>query len=259
VESIELKARPYTLPATRAGTGPSLLFLHGYEGHPGEAPFLALLARSRTVVVPEQIGFGGSQGFENVHDILDLALAYRELLEQLGSGQPVDLVGHSFGGMIAAEAAAVSPHLVRMLVLVDSFGLWLEEAQIPDFFIMAPDELSAATFSDPSHEAAGRVSRLTQNGTDPGEASIARSNNLSAAAKFMWPIPDRGLSRRLPYIKAPTLLVWGQDDKLVPPAYAEAFRKLVPNAQVKLIAGAGHYPQLEQPDEFAKVVSDFLA
>lgn len=259
MESIQLQARPYTLPATTAGQGSPALFLHGYEGHPGQAQFLDLLAQSRKMVTPDQIGFGKSQGFENVHDILDVALAYRELLEQLGGGQTVDLIGHSFGGMVAAEVAAVSPHLVRKLILVNSFGLWLDEKQIPDFFIMMPDELKAATFSDPSHESAGRVSSLTQNGMDPGEVMIARTHNLSVAAKFMWPIPDRGLARRLPYVKTPTLLVWGQDDKLVPPAYAQAFKNLLPNAQVKLVARAGHYPQLEQPDEFAKAVNDFLA
>jgi pimeloyl-ACP methyl ester carboxylesterase len=258
VESIQLTARPYSLPATTAGQGSPLLFLHGYEGHPGQARFLDLLAVSRKVVAPEQIGFGKSHGFENVHDIFDVALAYRELLEQVGGGQPVDVVGHSFGGMMAAEAAAVSPHLVRKLVLVNAFGLWLDEAQVPDFFVMTPDELSAATFSDPSHEAAAKVSSLTQDGLEPGEVMIARTHNLSVAAKFMWPIPDRGLSRRLPYVKAPTLLLWGQDDKLAPPPYAEAFRNLLPNAQVRLIAGAGHYPQLEKPDEFARAVTEFL-
>ena len=109
------------------------MFLHGYERHPGDAAFLGRLAQRHRVWAPEQPGYGTSIGSEEIHDLLDLVLFYRALVQDLAAG-PVDLVGHSIGGMIAAEIAAITPDVVRRLVLVDSFGLWLDEEPAMDPF-----------------------------------------------------------------------------------------------------------------------------
>lgn len=111
------------------GTGEPLLFLHGYERHPGSAAFLTRLAEKYRVLAPEQPGYGSSTGFEQIRDMTDLVLFYRSLIGSWGISQ-IDVVGHSTGGMLAAELAALAPQVVRRLVLVDSFGLWLDDLPV---------------------------------------------------------------------------------------------------------------------------------
>ncbi len=238
------------------GTGPPLVFLHGFERHPGEATFLVRLARNRRVLAPEHPGYGESTGFEQMKDVTDVVLHYRRFVEIFGDG-PVDLVGHCLGGMFAAEFAALCPHLVRRLVLVGPYGVWLDDAPLPDPFAMEPEDFKRANWGanippDPEPSIA------LPDAADPHARSYDRIRNLSVATKFLWPIPDRGLRRRLPYIQAPTLLVQGADDGLVTAPYAEEFARLIPDAKVATIAGAGHYPMLDHEDAFIAVVDQFL-
>lgn len=238
-----------------SGAGRPLLYLHGFEGHPGEAPFLERLAQRWRVIAPEAPGFGESGGIEQIDDILDLALFYRQLVEALELGE-VDLIGHSLGGMFAAEFAAICPQHVRRLVLVSPFGLWLEEVEIPDFLAMSAGQLARATWHDPEAVAA---QRSAANGASPIAAAVRRASNLAAAGKFLWPIPDRGLRKRLPLIGAPTLIVRGASDRLIPAPYGEAFARLIPNARLVVVPDAGHTPQAEQLDAFLAAVEPFLA
>ena len=232
---------------------PPILYLHGFEAHPGPAPFLIRLAQSREVWAPEHPGYGESSGFEAIHDVTDLVLHYRRLIEHWGVAR-VDLVGHSLGGMFAAEIAALCPHLVRRLVLVDAYGLWLDSHPAPDPFVMSADALAQAKFADPGW--AGREpSTLPE---DPTARGFARTANLAAATKFMWPVADRGLARRLPFVHAPTVVLHGAADGLVPPAHAEAFAHLIPDARVVRIPNAGHLPMLEQEDAFLTAVGQAL-
>ncbi|HZU77091.1 MAG TPA: alpha/beta hydrolase, partial [Dehalococcoidia bacterium] len=90
------------------------------------------------------------------------------------------------------------------------------------------------------------------------EAMVARTEALQAAAKFMWPIPDKGLRLRIHRIKAPTLLVWGAQDRLIPPVYGEQFRRLLPNARLVTLDGAGHLVPLEQLTRVVEEISGFL-
>jgi pimeloyl-ACP methyl ester carboxylesterase len=238
--------------------GTPLLFLHGYDGHPGESAFLSRLAEKRRVLAPEHPGFGDSTGIEEIDDIIDMALYYRQFLETLGL-QQVDVVGHSLGGMFAAEIAALSPYLIRKLVLVAPFGLWLDDEQIPDLFVMSPNQLQRATWHEPESPVAQQVlSGLTGGRTGPA-AIVNRAMNLSAAGKFLWPIPDRGLRKRLPLIKAPTQVIVGASDKLITPAYGRAFADQIPGAQLDIVDEAGHLPQFEREDEFVRLVEAFLS
>lgn len=240
-----------------AGSGSPLLFLHGFEHHPGDAPFLQRLAQSHTVYAPELPGYGESSGFESIHDIFDVAMRFRRLIENLGTGA-VDVIGHCLGGMIAGEFAATSPHLVRKLVLVDAWGLWIDDQQPADPFVLNPEQLKHAKWHDVA--AADRETSIAQVNADaPNAEMLQRQQNLGAATKFMWPIADRGLSRRLPYVSTPTLIVHGESDGLIPSAYADEFARLLPNAEVARISGAGHLPQVEREDEFIAAVEAFLA
>jgi pimeloyl-ACP methyl ester carboxylesterase len=236
--------------------GTPLVFLHGFEQHPGAAPFLSKLAASRPVLAPEHPGFGASGGASEMAGILDLVLHYRQWLEPLVAEHgPVDLMGHSLGGMFAAEIAAIFPHLVRRLVLVDAYGLWLDDVPMPDPFVIPAPQLDAAKWADPATWAGAEP-----NSHDGAAADYVyyRSANLGAASRFMWPIPDRGLSRRLPLIRAETLVVHGERDGLVPPAYADAFARAIPGARTAIIAKAGHLPMIEQEAAFLDAVGGFL-
>jgi pimeloyl-ACP methyl ester carboxylesterase len=240
-----------------AGDGPPLLYLHGIDGHPGDAPYLGRLAERHRVYAPEHPGFGESTGIEQIDDIIDMVLYYRELVATLGITE-LDLVGHSLGGMFAAELAVFCPWLVRRLVLVAPFGLWLEEAQIPDLFAMSPGQLQRATWHDPEPPAAQQSVTAGTNGMPPIATMVTRAGNLAAAGKFLWPIPDRGLAKRLRHIQAPTLVVLGESDKLITRPYGAAFIAAIAQAQLVTIAEAGHAPMLEQPDAFLSAVEDFL-
>jgi pimeloyl-ACP methyl ester carboxylesterase len=237
------------------GDGSPVVFLHGYERHPGAAPFLARLAEGRRVLAPEHPGFGSSTGFDAFHDVVDVALYYRELIESCQLG-PVDLIGHSLGGMFAAEVAAICPHLVRRLVLVNPFGVWVDDVPSVDPFGQPELVADAKWHGDPP---AAEPSNLEVDPDDPHGHTITQVRNLATAAKFMWPIADRGLRRRLPYIDAPTLVLHGGSDGLVPLAQAEEFVRLIPDAQLAVIADAGHYPMVEEEDEFLAAVERHLA
>jgi pimeloyl-ACP methyl ester carboxylesterase len=241
-----------------AGSGPPLLFLHGVSGvQPGD-PFVARLARDHRVIAPRLPGFGESSGTEHLLDLHDLIYYELDLLDTLGlRGLPI--VGHSLGGMVAAELAAVQPDRFSALVLIAPFGLWNPAYPVADFFAMSPAQLAAATYHDPSAPAAQAAARPP----DDNEAYIAfmldRAKALATAAKYLWPIPNRGLVRRLHRVAAPTLLVWGESDRIVPPRYAEDFRAAIARAQVTIIPAAGHLPQVEQADQTADAVLNFIA
>jgi pimeloyl-ACP methyl ester carboxylesterase len=239
------------------GEGSPLLFLHGYERHPGGAGFLRRLAEHHRVIAPEQPGYGTSAGFENVRDLLDLVLFYRSLIET-AVGEPVDIIGHSTGGMIAAEIAAIAAPDVRRLILVNAFGLWLDDQPTVDPFGSASQVLRAK-WHDPDQRPDPEPTLFVEDPEDPQGAVVTEAQNRATATKFMWPIPDRGLRRRAQYIKAPTLIVHGASDRLVPLSYAEEMVSLLRDAQLHILDNAGHYPMIEQEGEFVAVVEDFLA
>jgi pimeloyl-ACP methyl ester carboxylesterase len=248
----------FSVRVWRQGSGRPLVFLHGFEGHPGDAPFLERLSRTRDVLAPELPGYAGSQpGSADLQDISDYALYFRRFIEEQ-VGRPVDLIGHDLGGMLAAEAAIMSPHLVRKLVLVDAFGLWLDEHEIPDLFIQTPQALTALLWSNPEQSAAQTPTAEQASEVDPATAALNAQQDRATAAKFLWAVPDRGLAKRLPYLRTPTLVVWGENDRLIAPAYAEAFRERLPDARVALIAQAGHLPMVEQPEAFDATIEQFL-
>lgn len=233
------------------GQGAPLLFLHGFEGPLGDVSFLKRLAQTYKVFAPEHPGFGETGGFADQHDIVDLVLHYRALLESFG-GEPVVIVGHCLGGMFAAEIAALCPHLVSKLVLISSYGLWLDDEPLPDPFVLSRAELSAAKWA--TQDAAARETLELRS----VEGDEYRLQNLGAATRFMWPIPDRGLSRRLASVQASTLIVHGEHDVLVPSRYAQAFADRIANSDAALVAKAGHFPMIEQEEALVQKIVTFL-
>ena len=251
---VELQGGKFKIRVLRAGTGDPLVFIHGAGGLFWD-PFLDALSNSHQVVAPEHPGFGVSQGLDHVHDVWDLVLYYNELLDVLGISRAT-VVGHSFGGMVAAELAANNPERVDRLVLIAPIGLWLDEHPVPDISGMPPEQLPSLILADPTGPLAAMMPAPDPN--DP-DALLAAVNNITSILQFIWPLPDKGLRRRLYRVKAPTLVIWGEQDKLVHPAYGDAFVNAIAGARLETFAAAGHLPQLEQFEKVASAVGAFLA
>jgi pimeloyl-ACP methyl ester carboxylesterase len=231
-----------------AGEGRPLVFLHGVGGLTEDSPFLAALARRWRVFAPLLPGYGDSESAEDLRDMLAVTLHSFDVVDALELDRPI-LVGHSMGGMIAAEMAAVAPREVERLGLIAPAGLWLDAHPVPDLFSKLPHELPALLFHDP--EFGERVLTAGADLNDPKflEAFIIRNTRqLAMAGKLLFPIPDRGLTERLYRIRAKTVIIWGEDDRVIAPAYGEAFCTGIAGADLIRIPEAGHMVIVEQPE-----------
>ena len=238
------------------GTGAPLVVLHDvfgplWEGLPER------LARTRTVVLPALAGFPGSDYREDLDTMEDLAFWTLALLEQRGL-VGVDVVGEGFGGWLAAEVASRWPSAIRRLALVAPFGIRLAAAPPGGLFELTGPKLRGALFADPAGEVAQRVSPDMPSSIEAFEAKLVADR---AAARFAWRpyLHNPKLARRLARYRAPALVVWGGEDRFLPPSYAEAWRKALPEATVELVPRAGHAVGLEQPEAAAAAVASFFA
>ena len=239
------------------GSGPNLLFLHGTGGFTGWAPYLDRLAESFRVFAPAQPGVASSTGLELLDDLWDLVLFYEELTQELGL-ERFFLLGHCYGGMVAAELAAHRPDRISRLALVAPLGLWLDQTPTPDIFAMTLSQRDRLEWYDPDGDTAQGHLLEPEDPLDKMERELDRTQTAQAIGKFIWPLPDRGLVKRAHRIIMPTLLLWGESDAVVPPAYAEAFRNLLPNAEVEIVKHCGHLPQLERPEDFHNSLRRFF-
>jgi pimeloyl-ACP methyl ester carboxylesterase len=241
-----------------AGSGAPLVFLHGAGGLAPREALLDALSERFHVFAPLWPGFGAEPGEDLLEDMLDFTLHGWDVVEALGLAKP-HLVGHSMGGMVAAEMACVNNAGLGKLALLAPLGLWLDAHPIPDLFATPPWELPALLFADP---AAGQ--KLLLAGLDFGnDAALTRfmvdnARRLGSAGKILFPIPNRRLSKRLYRLCAETLLVWGRQDKLVPPVYAARWQEVIPGAHLTWVESAGHMLPLEQPAAVAEAVLGFL-
>ena len=247
--NLEMRGGDFCAEVARAGKGPPLLYLHGAVGQKGWAPFLERLAQTFTVYAPVMPGYGPSAGLDHLADLTDLTLYNLELLNQLGVAR-AHVVGHFLGGMIAAEMAAFSPSSVDRLVLASPAGVWRDDEPVADLLALNADELTERLAATPG--GASSLDGLA------GELARDRMQDIAAAGKFLWPLPDKGLNRRAYRIKAPTLIIWGEQDRINPPSYASDFRGLIRGSETATVASAGHLLMLEQPDAFADAVTRFL-
>jgi pimeloyl-ACP methyl ester carboxylesterase len=251
-------ARGARIRVFEAGSGHPLVFLHGAAGLLAENPFLDRLAERYHLFAPELPGYGESTGEALLEDMLDFTLHGWDVIAALGLQRP-HLLGHSMGGMIAAEMACVAPNDLDKLVLVAAAGLWIDAQPIPDVFAVLPHEFAELLFHD---RAAGEA--LLTGGLDFRNLEALRDfyidhvRRLGMAGKIMYPIPNRRLSKRLYRLRAPTLLVWGKSDRLIPTAYADRFKSLIPHAELALIERAGHMLPYEQPDALVDATARFL-
>ena len=236
----------------KAGSGPKLGFLAGFGGLPKWVPFLDALARERTVIVPSLPGFpGGERGHSVLDSHLDWVLAVRQLLHGAGL-DGADLSGSSVGASLAAEMAALWPQSVRRLALVAPFGLFDDGDPPTDPWAQRAPDLPGLMCADP---AIWEALKAVPEGHNDPEWPIEQTRASEAAARIFWPLGNTRLEKRLPLIEAPTLLLWGEQDRIMPKTYADKFARAIKGkTETKLIAGAGHLAELDKPEETAAAI-----
>jgi pimeloyl-ACP methyl ester carboxylesterase len=239
-----------------AGDGPPFVYLHSSLGESHLwFPFYHAWAKKFQVFVPTHPGFAGSGGFDQIDTIADMAFHYVELFDALGLDEVI-LGGVSLGGWIAAEFAIRWPERVKKLWIADAPGLWVEDKPLGDLFRIMQDRerLREMLFHDPH----GAMAQLIINDHADELAMLHAYQAMSVLARMVWERPyDPKLGARLRRVQCPTLLVWGDDDRLVPPAYGEAYLRYLPQAELKLIKDCGHLPMFEKETEFVDIVMRF--
>jgi pimeloyl-ACP methyl ester carboxylesterase len=241
------------------GEGSAILWLHGPHGVDPADPFVASLAQRHRVIAPLAPGFTDLDELAEIDTIDDLVLDYDDLLRHMKLG-PLPIIGHSFGAMMAAELAAHFPDRAKRLVLLAPVGLWNDAYPVADLFAVPGIEMDALLWRDASaREAYNARLKQARSALDEAEQIIAVTRSLTSITKFIWPIPDKGLRKRLRRIIAPTLVVFGTDDAFVPARYAEDFRAGIKGAEVSIVPGAGHMLPYEKTAQVADTVARFLA
>jgi pimeloyl-ACP methyl ester carboxylesterase len=237
----------------RGGAGRPLLILHGASGAGSWLPYMADLAARHDVIVPEHPGFGASDTPDWLDTIPDLANFYLDFLDQLDL-KNVDLAGFSLGGWIAAELAVRNTRRLASLTLVATAGIHVKGVEQIDPFLRNDEQRIRDFFHNPKL-ADEMVARLLK-----PELEDINLKNRTTTAKLVWQPRgyDPHLHKWLHRIHVPTLLIWGDDDRLFPKDYAFAYQRLIPGSKVTVIPDCGHVPQIEQRQAFVTALEGFL-
>jgi pimeloyl-ACP methyl ester carboxylesterase len=240
----------------RKGAGPKLGFIAGYGGLPRWTAFLDRLAEKRTVIAPSLPGFPGAQGHHSLDSHLDWLLALRQLLDKAGLAG-ADLVGSTAGGGLVADFAAIWPASARRLALVAPWGLFDEKDPMTDPWAQRSSEVPGLMCADPANWTAFKEA---PEGANSIEWPIEQTRANEAAARIYWPLGSTRIERRLPLIQAPTLLLRGDKDRVLPQSYVQRFAsEIAGKTEVMTIAGAGHVAELDKPDAVAAAILAWTA
>jgi pimeloyl-ACP methyl ester carboxylesterase len=255
IASERLTVHGIDLEVLRGGSGDPIVLLHGMHSLTAGSSFPALLAGHGAVIAPSCPGFGTSPRPQDFDTIYDLVHLQRALLDAI-PGERITLVGLSFGGWLAAEVAAQGHPRLARLVLVDPVGIKIsdrETADILDVFNRSPAEVRRAAWHDPD--------RFAPDFDAMEDAEIVRhARDWDALCLYAWHpyMYNPQLPRWLGRIAMPTLVVWGDSDGIVSPDYGREFARLIPGAQFVTIAGSGHHPEIERPEELAALIGSFV-
>ncbi|HEY8581016.1 MAG TPA: alpha/beta fold hydrolase [Beijerinckiaceae bacterium] len=228
----------------RAGAGAPVLFLHGQDGLEDWPPFLDELARDHEVFVPDLPGFNGAPCPDWMDDVSDLAYLVLDLLETLDL-RGVRIVAHALGGWVALEAAVRDPSRIGDLVLLAPAGIQVKGVPKTDVFMIDPEEQARLSYADPAlGEAAAERALLVKH------QDVAITNRI-ASARFGWSprFHNPRLGRWLKRVRRPTLILWGAQDAIFPPAHGPAMQALLPSSTLVELPACGHLPHLERPRE----------
>jgi len=234
-------------------TAHALLYLHGTFLGNLWLEFHQVLSQRFHIFVPDIPGFGLTERPEWMRDMSDYILYYRDLLDELSLDKPM-VVGHSLGGWMAAELAVWYPERVKKLVLANSAGIRVKGIPVAHIFAMNPQELLSASFDN--FLAAMPLMPAEMN----ADYLLSQYRQRTTLASLAWnPSYDPKLERRLQRVKCPTLVIWGQNDRLIPVAYADAFHRLIANSELVKLEGTGHMPMFEMPVEWSRHLVEFLS
>jgi len=241
------------LHLTRAGTGPAMLVLHHEIGTPERLPFYDALAREFTVLVPSHPGYDKSVRPAWLRNVRDVAAVHQWLLAALDV-RDVTLVGLGFGGWIAAEMASLAPRDFRRLVLVGAMGIKPERGDIADQALVSYIDYVKLGFAD-------LAAYVRTFGAEPPTETLEQWDlNREMTFRIAWKpyMYNPTLPHLLGAVTAPALVVWGSDDRIVPLECGERFAKALPHARLSVIEGAGHFLDMERPDELADLIVSFV-
>lgn len=234
------------------GCGEPLLFLAGLGGLTKWTPCLVALAETRRVIVPALPGYPGGIGHDGLDGVIDWVTATLDLIDAVG-GMGIDWVGVSIGATLIAEAAAASRG-GRRLALVSPLGVFDPADPVTDVFCQPPGAMAGLLCHRPESRT-----YFTPDEADPIEAQVVTARASEAAARLLWPTTDTGLARRLHRISAPTLLMRGAEDAVLPASYLPRIADGIGGpTELATLPGAGHLADLDAPREVVGRLLEFL-
>jgi pimeloyl-ACP methyl ester carboxylesterase len=243
---------PVSVTVDDTGTGRPFLLLHGGAGPVSVAAFGSSLAANRParVLVPTHPGFNGTPRPDDLTDVRGLAEVYVALLDQLDL-RDVTVVGNSIGGWLAAEIAVLASPRVTGVVVMNGAGIVVPGHPVADFFALTLDQLTELSYHDPSRF---RVDPATMS---DAQKAIMGANRQAIAVYAGRDMTDPTLVDRLATVTVPTLVLWGQSDRVVDPDYGRAYAAAIPGATYQPLYETGHLPQLETPALTLSAIWDF--
>lgn len=242
------------------GEGKPLVVISGYGGLPRWDPFHDLLSAKRKVIAPSMPGqFGSERGHEKLHNPLDWLAMMQDLIAACGAEAPADIVATSVAGMVASEMAAASSASLGKLVLIAPYGLYDDAEPTVNLFAQSPAIRTKLMVADQDKYKAVFAADPAAPVEEQEEWAMLAYRCDEAVARLVWPFGNVGLERRIHRIVTPTLLIWGADDKLVPPSYAKRFADGISGpTRTEIVKDAGHLATVDQPEAVAKLVLDFV-
>ncbi|HXQ53264.1 MAG TPA: alpha/beta fold hydrolase [Stellaceae bacterium] len=249
-----IEVRGTRLAYRRGGAGPALLYLHGTDGLAEWPEMLDELALGCDVVAPDHPGFGATPIPSTIDDISDMAYFYLDAIAALGLDR-IHVVGHSLGGWIALEMAVRSTARFASLTLIASAGIHVKGVAKTDIFLIDPEEQAVLSYADPRRGEAAAQRASAEKYQETAIANRIASARLGWQPRFFNPRLERWLHR----VDRPTLVLWGEEDRIIPPAYGAAFARLIPGARLTMVPRAGHLPHVERPDLVIPSIQRFIA
>jgi len=241
----------------RGGNGPTLLVMHGEFGVPGWLDAYDRLARSFDVIVPSLPGFGASTRPDWIMSVHDLAAWVTWLARDLRIATPVNVIGFSLGGWVAAELATVAPQFFKKLVLVGAMGVKPEAGEIFDYFLESGKTGHRRAFFQPDQCAEFARYYGKEMSVDEAE-QIEQHREMTCRIAWKPYMHSLTLPHLLPAIVTPTLVVWGAHDRITPLSSAHVYQRSIKGSRLVSIDQAGHMPEMEQPETFVQAVRGFL-
>ena len=236
----------------QGGDGPSAVWLHHSTGPLGWLPLHERLAEHLQVSAPDMPGYGQSERPGWARHPRDIALLVGRAIAKLDV-EPTLLIGHGFGGWVAAELATMNPSALRGLVLVGAAGLKPDEGEIADHIFFTFSDYVKEGF----HDAAAFEEFFGADGSKEHKELWDFSREMTSRVTWKPWMFNRQLAPLLPEVDVPTLLVWGAEDRVVPLDCGRQYEAALPNARLEIVPGAGHLVELEAPDTLASLITEF--